>query len=90
MTASEDRCLAIRTFFSLLDYSCHKDDLELWERFKSLLLQVRGSDDSNFIDNEWADRESWWVAYHFTNRTADKQVSEVDSVKQSVLKLIRG
>ena len=65
MSSSQHAALVANAYFGLLDYSCHKDDVELWEKFHEFLAGICYEEDSKVwkeVSNQWKWRESWWVS----------------------------
>ena len=92
MSSSQHAALVANTYFSLLDYSCHKDDVELWEKFHEFLAGICYEEDSKVwkeVSNQWKWRESWWVSYHFTDRTGAEQPSELFVTKTDIHSILK-
>ncbi|XP_067936811.1 TATA box-binding protein-associated factor RNA polymerase I subunit A-like [Watersipora subatra] len=78
----------IRIYFSLLDYSCWRDDVDLWTQFRLFLCEVIRLDvvDCECLSKEWEDRKEWWMPFHFT-RLGSSQLSKQ---KSAILQLLEG
>lgn len=74
----------------MLDYSCYKDDVEIWERFSEFMTNVGDDEDvMEEINDLWSERKSWWVLFHFTNRSGNEEPSELFKIKTAVHSSLR-
>jgi len=84
---NSDQSISVRLLFNLLDYSCHRQDLELWEKFKNFLSAAIAKDNSTrrCICEEWR-RRDWWLPFHFSSKQAAPNLL---TIKNDVLELLK-
>ena len=90
LSCAVDRPLAVGTFFSLMDYSCYRYDVSLWNRFRTFIQDINDIEsdvDCSSLSSEWVDRQCWWMPFHFNDILLQTH-QDLSRVKQDILKLL--
>ncbi|XP_078504351.1 TATA box-binding protein-associated factor RNA polymerase I subunit A-like [Lissotriton helveticus] len=68
----EQRELALRVLFEVLDYSAWRERVKPWACLAKQMKAAVQGEHLEWLLQEWDSRKDWWPAYHFSHFQAEK------------------
>ncbi|CAJ1077081.1 TATA box-binding protein-associated factor RNA polymerase I subunit A [Xyrichtys novacula] len=89
---TKDTQKALEVVLGMLDFSCWRNSLDVWERLKDSIQKLQSKKDwEKVVAEKMAPRKDWWPALHFTSFHAgvdSVENPELMTVKASLTKIL--